>query len=231
MRLQETRYSPEDVAGYLLKRLQSRKRVARKTGNGKAGRIPIEKKKKPIDKEGALSPYLIDQRLRDLEELIVEKSDLMKQIASDEHLLGMPRTSVTQDEVLGLLDGPKNIEDINIRALLRKIEPKQVFRTSLELAQRRLTETVSEIADLISDGVIAKAYQEKITKKVAVARLARSVESLSTIIEKAELAKMALLARRNDEICSYKGRFRGHREIRADSENSPGQNTYAHESR
>jgi len=199
MRLQETRYSPEDVAGYLLKRLQSRKRVARKTGNGKAGRIPIEKKKKPIDKEGALSPYLIDQRLRDLEELIVEKSDLMKQIASDEHLLGMPRTSVTQDEVLGLLDGPKNIEDINIRALLRKIEPKQVFRTSLELAQRRLTETVSEIADLISDGVIAKAYQEKITKKVAVARLARSVESLSTIIEKAELAKMALLARRNDE--------------------------------
>ncbi len=199
MRLHETKYSPEDVAGYLLKRLQSGKRTTCVTGNGKTSRTSHEKKKKPFSGEEALNSYQIDQRLKDLEELIAEKGDLLKQIASDEHLLGVPRTSVTQDELLGLLDSPKNIEDVNIRALLRDIEPKQVFRTSLELARRRLTKTVSEIANLIADNKTAQAYREKMAKKVAVVRLARNVESLCKIIEKAELAKMTLLARRNDE--------------------------------
>lgn len=205
MTLNETKHSPEEVSEFLLKRMQPKKKTTGTDRKKKAGKILAQNKKDPSGEKKALSPYQIEQGLKDLDELIVEKSDLMKQIASDEYLLGVPRASVTQDEVLNVLDDLKKLEDVNIRSLISRIEPKQVFRTSIELAQRRLTETVSEIENLISNVEIAQAYRERMAKKVAVVRAARNVEGLNTIIEKAELAKMALLARRNDEHAALTG--------------------------
>ena len=161
MKLKAIKYSPEEVSEYLLKRLQPEKKDTEKSGKKKPGNISGRKKTNTIGKEGPLSPYQIEQKLKDLGDLILEKSDLLKQIASDEYLLGVPRKSVTQDEVLSILDDLKSIVRMDIRALISRIEPKQVFRTSIEQAQHRLTETDAGITELIADEEIARAYREK----------------------------------------------------------------------
>ena len=199
MKLKATKYSPEEISEYLLKRLQSEKKAARKSSKKKPGNTITHKETHAVDEEKPLNAYQMEQKLKDLGELILEKSDLLKQIASDEYLLGVPRKSVTQDDVLSVLDDLKNMDGMNIRTLVGRIEPKQVFRTSIEQAQLRLTETRSGIKQLIANDEIARAYREGTVKKIGIIRAARNVESLFGIIEKAELAKMELLARRSDE--------------------------------
>lgn len=199
MKLKTIKYSSEAVSEYLFKRLKPEKPATEKGSKSQPGSPSTRHKRDRIGNERRLSRYQIRQGLSDLDELIAEKSDLLKQIASDEHLLGIPRESVTQDEVLSVLDDLKQVEDINLRTLIGRIDPEQVFRTSIEQAQRRLVETTSEIAQLIANEEIAQAYRESTAKKIGIVRSARNIESLHSIIEKTELAKMALLARRNDE--------------------------------
>ena len=129
----------------------------------------------------------------------MEKEDLLKQIISDQAVIGGQKTSITQEEILEALDGLEMVDDLDLRTLTHSIGSTQGLEGSVGEARRRLAEVESRIAGLIAHKQIAEAFEDHIAQKVAVIRSARNVKSLQTLIEKCELAHMELLARRNNE--------------------------------
>lgn len=186
-----TGYSAGDIARYLAKRL-------------KAGR-----KARPPGKRGRITERLTrletEQGVAGLIQATLEKEDLLKQIVSDQTVLNGLQASVTQEEILEVLDGLEAIDGTDLRSLTRAMRSTQGLESSVKEARRRLAEVESTIAGLIAREEIAEAFEDRMAQKVAVIRSARNVEGLQRLIEKCELARMELLARRNNENVTLTG--------------------------
>ncbi len=180
-----TRFPAERIARYLTERMKAEKRSY---PGGKRGRI-----------KERVSHLEIEQGVSGLVDAIVEKEDLLKQIISDQTVLDGHKASITQEEVLEALDGLELVDGADIRSLTRSLRSTQGLESSVKEAKRRLAEVKSRIAGLIAHEQIAEAFEDHIARKVAVVRSARNVEGLQALIAKCELARMELLARRNNE--------------------------------
>ncbi|OPY79291.1 MAG: AAA domain (dynein-related subfamily) [Syntrophorhabdus sp. PtaU1.Bin058] len=186
-----TVYSAADVARYLTKRLKKGKKTR---PGGKRGRA-IER----------LTRLETEQGVAGLVQATLEKEDLLKQIVSDRTILDGQQASVTQEEILKILDRLEVIDGEDIRSLTRALRSTQGLESSVKEAKRRLAEVESTIAELLARKEIAEAFEDRIAQRVAVIRSARNVESLQRLIEKCELARMELLARRNNENVTLTG--------------------------
>ncbi|HOE18675.1 MAG TPA: AAA family ATPase [Syntrophorhabdaceae bacterium] len=181
-----TRFSAQGIARYLTERLKA---AGRAQEGGKKGRI-----------KERLSPLEIEQGVAGLLQAVLEKEDLLKQIVSDQAVLDGQKGSITQEEIMNILDGLEATnEGADIRSLTRLLRSTQGLEGSVKEARRLLAEVETRIAGLIVHEEIAEAFEDRITRKIAVIRSARNVESLQKLIEKCEIARMELLARRNNE--------------------------------
>jgi MoxR-like ATPase len=182
------RFLPQEIAEYLVRRMSPEvlKHGAHSNKGQKTGGVPTA----PI----------IAERVANLAELVLEKEDILRQIVSDRTLLDDGRKrSVTQDEVLAMLDNAEGAEGSDLRALARTIRPIQGLESSAEEARSRLSEVKSKISKLMSDPDTALAYRKYLTGKIGVIRETRNIDSLRRVMEQTELARMELLARRNSE--------------------------------
>ncbi len=195
----ETKSSTEVVAGYLTGRL---KRTGKPQPVGKDGKLkgrPAGNRRNRAGKPGGLSQLEIEQGVSRLMQARLEKEDLLRQIISDQAVVAGRKTGATQESALEALDGLETVHDKDFRTLARSIASTQGLEGSIREARQRLSHVESTIATLIADEQIAEALEGHIARKVAVSRSARNVDSLQTLINKCELAKMELLARRNNE--------------------------------
>jgi MoxR-like ATPase len=193
------KFSNEDVARYLTKRLRREIRTQQRIKRARPKEQLAHSGSDDSGKPKRLNHLEIEQGVDRLIQATLEKEDLLKQIISDQAVVDGQKTSITQEEILDALGGVDVTDDLDLRALTHSIGSTQGLEGSMVRARRRLAEVESGIADLISRKNIAKAYEDHITRKVSVIRSARNVKSLQTLIEKCELAHMELLARRNNE--------------------------------
>ncbi len=161
-----------------------------------------ERKANAADEKTPRKPYAVENALREIDDLISEKRDLLKQIVSDQNIPGTDGKYVTQDDVLHILDDLESMDNVDARTLTGMIGPKQGFKSTLRLAKQRLTEIASRIDYLSANEEITRAYRDRATKRIGVIRSARNVEGLQRLVEKAQIAKLELLARRNNEHAS-----------------------------
>ena len=190
---QRVRFLPQEIAEYLVNRMDSGAPVRRETG-GK-------------EKSAARNAALISERVAGLAGLVLEKEDILRQIISDRTLLNDERKpSVTQDEVLEILDRADGADGSpDLRSLAGAIRPVQGLEGSAREARTRLAEVTSRIGELLSDPDTALAYQKYLTGRIGIIRETRNIGSLRMVIEQAELARMELLARRNSENMTLTG--------------------------
>ena len=194
-----TKFTTEDVARFLTGRLKRERRDQRGGKKARPTGKPAHGRRDPVGKTAHLSQVEIEQGVAGLIQATSEKEDLLKQIASDESVVGGQKKSVTQKRILEILDGLEGFNDFDLRTLTHSIGSTQGLESSVGEARRRLAEVESTIAGLIVNEQIAEAFEGRVARKVAVIRSARNVDSLRTLIEKCELAYMELLARRNNE--------------------------------
>jgi len=186
---QRIRFLPEEIAEYLVSRMDSKTPVR------------PEADKKVQRKSGARAAALISERVAGLAGLALEKEDILRQIISDRALLDDgKKQSVTQDEVLETLDNADGDDgSSNLRSLARAMRPVQGLEGSAEEARARLSEVGSRIDELLGDPETALAYKSYLMERIGIIRETRNIDSLRRVIEQAELARMELLARRNSE--------------------------------
>ncbi len=213
-----TEFLTEEVALYLVNRLKPEKDI--RPGDGRlkpkgrskgssAAPAGDEKKKSAQGNSwsgaagrAAQSPAEAQEtglRVAELGDLVMEKEDILKQIASDRAILEGTEGSVTQDEVIRHLDDVGSTDGSELRALARNIKPVQGLESSLEEAARRLKQVRARISELAGNEETARTYQARLEKKIATIRSARTVGHLERVMEQSELARMEMLARRNGE--------------------------------
>ena len=188
MSTKRVRFLPQEIAEYLVRRMspEALKHGAHDNKGQRAG--------------GVLTAPIIAERVANLAELALEREDILRQIISDNALLNDgQKGSVTQNEVLATLDNAEGTDGSDLRSLARMIRPIQGLESSAEEAQSRLSEVRSKIGKLMSDPDTALAYRKHLTGKIGVIRATRNIDSLRSVMEQAELARMELLARRNSE--------------------------------
>jgi MoxR-like ATPase len=181
-------FLPQEIAEYLIGRISPE---ALKHGKNN---------KKEQRTRGIPTAPIVAERVANLAELVLEREDIFRQINSDRALLddGHKR-SVTPDEVLAVLGDMKGAGGSDLRSLARTIRPIQGLESSAKEARGRLSEVKSKISELISDPDTALAYRRYLTGKIGVIRETRDIDSLRKVMDRAELARMELLARRNSE--------------------------------
>jgi MoxR-like ATPase len=202
MMVKTTRYSPREISDYILRRLSSEKKETGKRPGKSMKGLAGERKANAADEKTPRKPYAVENALREIDDLISEKRDLLKQIVSDQNIPGTDGKYVTQDDVLHILDDLESMDNVDARTLTGMIGPKQGFKSTLRLAKQRLTEIASRIDYLSANEEITRAYRDRATKRIGVIRSARNVEGLQRLVEKAQIAKLELLARRNNEHAS-----------------------------
>jgi MoxR-like ATPase len=192
----KVRYPAEEVAQYLVDRL-GRERTNR--SEQMRGRVTERPVRTTAGQERVPGSMGTDAEISEIGRLVLEKEDLLRQIASDETALTGHAKSMTQDEIIRFLDDGGEPESFDMRGLARGVGTKQGFAGSLVEAKHRLAEVESGISRLIADPRIREGYKRRLSGKIRAIRGARTVGSLQKLIEKTELARMEWLARRNDE--------------------------------
>jgi MoxR-like ATPase len=176
------RYTVEQIADFLSDRV-----------GGKAA-------DKKIATEGvSLDPYQAERVFAELMELVRQKEDLIRQIASDRHTMEGGSKSISQDDVLAALDGMNELADVHVPGLTGCIDLNQSLEGTADEAAKELNRVRSRISELMGDPAVQGIYRDGIRERVNAVRVARNVDFLNKLLDKCHMTTMRLVSRRNSE--------------------------------
>jgi MoxR-like ATPase len=180
--LHEPRYSTDEIAEFLTKRL---------AGQGHGKNTPAYGKQ--------LDGYEAERLFAELRELVRQKEDLARQIIAHRRTLAEDRKSITQDDILGVLDGMRELENVHIPGVTGGMDFDQSLEGAQDAARQHLEQVNARITELMADPVVRSTYFAKIKERVTTIRVARNVDSLGRLLDKCHMATMRLVSRRSSD--------------------------------
>lgn len=193
---EEFRFSAEEVSKYLMDRLTQERAVrpalgARSVRKQLAGLRTAAGRKR-------LETVERERLVAELAALVVRKQDLIKQVIADART-PVTEGTISQDRILKIIDRLDGAATLNLRGLLGRLGADQLRGESDGLARGHLDETRKAIAALMEDPRVVHEYRKSLEERIGTIRVARNVEALQGLMEKCELGRMQLVARRNGE--------------------------------
>lgn len=197
--MENSRFTTAEIAYYLTDRLKGKRAIAL---SGKKGELKKQLTKLCGGKRGnaqRLDAIQEESALSQLEALIREREDLVRQIVVDEQFGGNEEKSISQDEIISALEGAHAIENTHVRSLTGRMRIDQSLEGAVERAKEHLKDVRKKIAEVVADPRIAEGYRARVENTVGIVRTARNVGSLRRLNDRCELSRMQLIARRSSE--------------------------------
>jgi MoxR-like ATPase len=193
---EHARFTVHEIACYLTERLNGKWHRSAGIGLRKAlsaSCVSTEGGQKKLDS------YEAERIFAELQDLVREKQDLIRQITADCLSVVDENKSISQDDVIAVLDGIDTMEDVHLPALTGSIGLNQSLEGAIDEGIKELERITSRIAELTLDQAVKSLYRERIEERIRVIHIARNVDSLNMLLEKCHMATMRLIARRNSE--------------------------------
>ncbi len=193
---EEFRFSAEEVSKYLTDRLM-RERAIRPALGARSVRKQLAGLRTAAGRK-RLETVERERLVAEVAALVVRKQDLIKQVIADART-PVTEGTISRDGILEIIDRLEGAATLNLRGLLGRVGADQLRGESDSLAGDHLDETRQGIAALMEDPRVVHEYRKSLEEKIGTIRVARNVEGLQGLMEKCELGRMQLVARRNGE--------------------------------